>query len=46
MYRALTARPNWETKLVLPKLIFPNKYAAYTVIKIFPKQNIFSSFIL
>lgn len=31
MYRALTARPQWDSRLVLPKLVFPNKYAAYTV---------------
>ncbi|CAF2712848.1 unnamed protein product [Rotaria sp. Silwood2] len=30
MYRALTARPTWDSRLVLPKLVFPNKYAAYT----------------
>ena len=31
MHRALTARPKWDSKLILPKLAFPNKYAAYTV---------------
>lgn len=31
MYRVLTAKPHYESKLVLPKLVFPNKYAAYTV---------------
>jgi hypothetical protein len=33
MYRALTARPKWDSRFILPKLIFPNKYAAYTVSK-------------
>ena len=31
MYRPLTAKSNWESRLILPKLVFPNKYAAYTV---------------
>ncbi|CAF0829579.1 unnamed protein product [Rotaria sordida] len=30
MYRALTARAKWDSRLILPKLVFPNKYAAYT----------------
>ncbi|CAF3402509.1 unnamed protein product [Rotaria socialis] len=30
MYRVLSARPKWDSHLILPKLVFPNKYAAYT----------------
>jgi len=41
MYRSLTARPRWDSRLVLPKLVFPNKYAAYTVSINFPKQHFF-----
>jgi hypothetical protein len=40
MYRTLTARPQWESRLVLPKLVFPNKYAAYTV-RQFPHRTLF-----
>ncbi len=31
MDRILSTRPNWDSRLILPKLVFPNKYAAYTV---------------
>jgi hypothetical protein len=31
MYRALTARSKWEPRLILPKVIYPNKYTAFSV---------------
>lgn len=31
MYRVISARPKWDSRLILPKLAFPNKYTAYTV---------------
>jgi hypothetical protein len=39
MYRALTARPKWEPRLILPKVAYPNKYAAFSVSR-FSKQNL------
>ncbi|UJR33365.1 hypothetical protein I4U23_020813 [Adineta vaga] len=30
MYRVLKAKPTWESRLVLPKVVYPNKYAAYS----------------
>ncbi|CAF1017975.1 unnamed protein product [Didymodactylos carnosus] len=30
MYRVLTSKPQWDRKLILPKLIYPTPYAAYT----------------
>lgn len=33
LYRPLSSQPKWESRLILPKLVFPNKYAAYTVRK-------------
>ncbi|CAF0966252.1 unnamed protein product, partial [Adineta ricciae] len=30
MYRVLPAKPQWESRLVLPKVTYPNKYAAFS----------------
>ena len=31
MYRSLTARPKWEPRLILPEVVYPNKYNAFSV---------------